>query len=96
MRGTKGYKGGTRKLFRKSTRQKGMTPLGRLLRRYAPGEEVVIMINSAIAKGQPHRRYQGKVGKIIEKRGRAYVVAVNNGNARKQLIVRPEHLVPHK
>lgn len=41
----------------------------------------------------PHRRYQGKVGKIIGKRGRAYLVSVTLGDKEKVIIVRPEHLV---
>jgi len=73
-----------------------MVPLGRLLREYKAGDQVDIIIDSSIPKGQPHKRFHGKVGRIVEKRGRAYVVLVYNGNAEKQLIVRPEHLVPHK
>ena len=96
MKGTRGYKSGTRKLLRKHTRSKGMIPLGRLLREYAPGEKVSIIIDSSVAKGQPHKRFYGKVGEVREKRGRAYVVLVYDGGLRKQLIVRPEHLVPHK
>jgi len=82
--------------MRKHTRSKGMVPLGRLLREYKAGDRVDIIIDSAMPKGQPHKRFHGKVGRIVEKRGRAYVVLVNNGNAEKTLIVRPEHLVPHK
>jgi large subunit ribosomal protein L21e len=73
-----------------------MIPLGRLLREYAPGDKVNIIIDSSVAKGQPHKRFHGKVGQVREKRGRAYVVMVMLGEAEKQLIVRPEHLVPHK
>jgi large subunit ribosomal protein L21e len=96
MKGTRGYKTGTRKLLRKHIRSKGMVPLGRLLREYAPGDKVNIIIDSSVAKGQPHKRFHGKVGQVREKRGRAYVVMVKLGEAEKQLIVRPEHLVPHK
>jgi large subunit ribosomal protein L21e len=73
-----------------------MMPLGRLLREYAPGEKVNILIDSSTAKGQPHKRFHGKVGQVREKRGRAYVVMVKDGGLEKTLIVRPEHLVPHK
>ncbi|WXG42999.1 MAG: 50S ribosomal protein L21e [Promethearchaeati archaeon SRVP18_Atabeyarchaeia-1] len=96
MKGTRGYKNGTRKLLRKHIRSKGMIPLGRMLREYSPGEKVNIIIDSSIAKGQPHKRFHGKVGEITEKRGRAYVVLVKDGNLEKQVIARPEHLVPHK
>jgi large subunit ribosomal protein L21e len=44
----------------------------------------------------PHRRYHGKVGRIISKRGRSYEVSVTQGDAIKEIIVRPEHLYLHK
>jgi large subunit ribosomal protein L21e len=96
MKGTRGYKTGTRKLLRKHIRSKGMIPLGRLLREYAPGEKVNIIIDSSIAKGQPHKRFHGKVGVVRERRGRAYVIMIKDGEKEKQLIVRPEHMVPQK
>jgi large subunit ribosomal protein L21e len=73
-----------------------MIPLGRLLREYTVGQKVDVIIDPSVAKGQPHRRFHGKVGTILEKRGRAYVVGLKDGEKPKQLIVRPEHLVPHK
>jgi large subunit ribosomal protein L21e len=73
-----------------------MIPLGRLLREYTIGQKVDVIIDPSVAKGQPHRRFHGKVGTILEKRGRAYVVGLKDGEKPKQLIVRPEHLVPHK
>jgi large subunit ribosomal protein L21e len=44
----------------------------------------------------PHKRYHGKVGTVIEKRGRSYVVSVAQGKAVREIIVRPEHLEPYK
>jgi len=43
----------------------------------------------------PHRRYFGRVGVIVERRGRSYVVNVPVGDAVKELVIRPEHLRPH-
>jgi large subunit ribosomal protein L21e len=45
-----------------------------------------------VHKGQPHPRFHGKTGKIADKRGQAYIVAINDGNKAKKLIIRPEHL----
>ena len=39
-----------------------------------------------------HPRFNGKTGKIIEKRGRSYVVEIYDGSVRKQIFARPEHL----
>jgi large subunit ribosomal protein L21e len=70
--------------------------ISKLLYEYQPGNQVVIMIDSSVAKGMPHKRYYGKVGTIISKRGKSYIVSVTQGDATKKIIVRPEHLEPYK
>jgi large subunit ribosomal protein L21e len=95
MRKSKGYRAKTRTLLKKKPREKGKIGLSKILREYASGDKVVIKIDSSVHKGMPHRRYHGRIGVIAEKRGRAYVVNVTQGNATKQIIVRPEHLEPH-
>jgi large subunit ribosomal protein L21e len=89
---SKGYRHSTRKLFKKSPRDKGLQPLGRLLTKYKVGDQVLIKIDPAIQKGMPHRRYHGKFGVISEVRGRAYVIKIKTGNTTKQIIARPEHV----
>ena len=42
----------------------------------------------------PHPRFNGKIGEIIGRQGRAYVVQIRDGNKIKRLIVRSEHLRP--
>jgi len=59
---------------------------------YEPGAKVVLNIDSALLRGMPHRRYQGLVGEIVEKRGRGYIVAVRLGSKLKKLSVLPEHI----
>jgi len=59
------------------------------------GDKVVVKIDPSVHKGMPHRRYQGKVGLIVQKKGRSYVVNVTQGDAVKEIIVRPEHLEPY-
>jgi len=89
---TKGYRSRTRKLFSKKSRDKGMPSLSYLLREYEPGEKVSLFINSTIHKGQPHKRYHGKTGTIIGRRGRAYLISFNIGGSEKIVISRPEHI----
>ncbi len=60
-----------------------------------PGEKVVVHMDASIHKGMPHRRYHGKIGVIMEKRGRAYVLHVAQGKSSREIIVRPEHMKPH-
>lgn len=63
-----------------------------LLTEHNVGEKVVIHLDSAQHKGQPHRRYHGKQGTIAELRGRAYVVRVEDGSKTRKIIARPEHI----
>lgn len=95
MRKSKGYRARTRKLLKKKPRERGKIKISRLLRDYDPGNSVVIKIDPSVQKGMPHRRYHGKVGKIVGKRGRSYIVSVTQGEAVKEIIVRPEHLEPY-
>ena len=71
-----------------------MQPLGRLLHEYEEGEKVVVKIDSAIHKGMPHPRYQGRVGVVTEKRGRAYIIRMPEGGKVRNLIILPEHITP--
>jgi large subunit ribosomal protein L21e len=89
-----GYRVGSRKLMTKKTRQRGMPSLGKLLQTYNEGDRVDIIIDSAIHGGQPHRRYHGRVGIILGRRGRSYEVTTTLGKKTKLLIIRPEHLRP--
>jgi large subunit ribosomal protein L21e len=96
MKKSKGYRSATRHLLKKQPREHGKMRLSKLLHEYPPGTSVVVKIDSSVQKGMPHRRYHGKVGTIINKRGRSYVLSVPQGNAVKEIIVRPEHLEPCK
>jgi len=75
-------------------REKGLAPLSRIIYPYREGDKVSIVIDPSVHKGMPHRRYHGKVGTIIGRRGKAYVIKVNLGDKEKTLIVRPQHIRP--
>ena len=92
----RGFRHRTRSLFRRRVRERGKTGLSKILREYALGDRVLVRINPSIHKGMPHRRFHGKIGVVGERRGRAYVVNVSQGDAVKEIIVRPEHLEPVK
>lgn len=79
----------------KNPRERGKTTLTKILHGYEAGEKVVVKIDSSVQKGIPHRRFHGRVGVVISKRGRSYVVHVPQGDATKEIIVRPEHLTPY-
>jgi large subunit ribosomal protein L21e len=82
--------------LKKEHKERGKIKMSKLLQEYQPGNRVVVRIDPSIQKGMPHRRFHGKTGTVTEKRGRSYVVTVPQGNAVKEIIVRPEHIEPFK
>ena len=96
MRRSKGYYTGARRFLTKKPREKGKPKLGKLLIDYEAGSQVIIKMNSSVQKSLPHKRFHGKIGTVLEKRGRGYVVSVADGDAVKKIIVRSEHLEPYK
>ena len=82
--------------MKKDHKERGKIRMSKLLQEYQPGNRVVVRIDPSIQKGMPHRRFHGKTGTVTEKRGRSYVVTVPQGNAVKEIIVRPEHIEPFK
>ena len=95
VKAPKGFRHRTRKLLKKHIRERGaIPPLSLLMHEYKPGDKVYIVINPSIMKGMPHRRYHGKVGTVVGKRGKAYIIQLRVGSKVKTLFVRPEHLRP--
>jgi large subunit ribosomal protein L21e len=91
---SKGLHSRSRKLLKLNPRERGKITLSKILYNYKDGEKVVVKINPSVQKGMPHRRFQGRTGVIITKRGRSYVVHVQDHTVTKEIIVRPEHLKP--
>ncbi|MHC1591979.1 MAG: 50S ribosomal protein L21e [Candidatus Helarchaeales archaeon] len=89
-----GYKSRhTRGVFKKKVRERGMSPLGRtVLQNYEIGDYVDIVIDPSVQKGQPHFRFHGRTGKVIEKRGRALVIEIKDGKKKKTVISRIDHV----
>jgi large subunit ribosomal protein L21e len=96
MTKSKGYRARTRHLLKKEPRERGKLRLSKLLYEYQPGNRVIIRIDPSVQKGMPHRRYHGRVGVVMDKRGQSYIVSVTQGEATKEIIVRPEHLEPYR
>ncbi|MEM3133315.1 MAG: 50S ribosomal protein L21e [Candidatus Caldarchaeum sp.] len=90
----------TSKGFRRKSRGKLLKPRGSrsgpapdvYLRDYKPGDRVLIAIEPSVHKGSPHRRYHGRVGEVVEKRGRGYVVQVRLGSKVRKLCLLPDHI----
>ncbi len=92
MKRSKGFRSKTRYKLKKSIRPVRANPITKRIQTFNEDDLVHIIIDPSIHKGQPHPRFHGKTGKVTEKRGRAYIVEINDGNKAKKLIIRPEHL----
>jgi len=89
---SRGSRSKTRYKLKKSIRVSRANPITKKIQTFDQSDLVHIIIDPSVQKGQPHPRFHGKTGKVSERRGRAYIVEINDGNKAKRLIVRPEHL----
>ena len=92
MQRSRGFKSRSRKKLTKKTRPGRANPITRRLQQFENGDMVHIIIDPSIQKGQPHSRFHGKTAKVVDKKGKAYILALKDGNKAKELIVTPEHL----
>jgi large subunit ribosomal protein L21e len=92
MRRSRGFRSKTRYKLKKTVRAGRSNPITKKIQTFQENDLVHIIIDPSVQKGQPHPRFHGKTGKVSDKRGRAYLVDIYDGNKGKKLIVRPEHL----
>lgn len=86
----------TRYKFKKELRRRGLPPVTSVIQKFTVGQNVHIVCEPSIQKGMPHRRFHGKTGTVVGRRGRAWVLAIRDGNAEKIVIARPQHLKAQK
>jgi len=85
--------GPRRRTRRKFGQKSGFRPtITKFLTQYSEGQQVVIMQEPSSHKGMPFRRFRGRSGYIVGKRGKAYIVEIQDGNSVKRVISRAEHL----
>merc|ERR1712038_399015 len=77
MTNPKGYRRGTRYMFSKRFRHRGLEHLSTYLKTYKLGDIVDIKGNGAIQKGMPHKVYHGKTGRVYNVTQHAVGVIVN-------------------
>jgi large subunit ribosomal protein L21e len=65
-----------------------------LLREYQIGQQALVIIDPRQHKGLPHRRYHGKVGRVINVGRRSVTLHIKLGNKTKTLITRLDHIKP--
>ncbi|KAI6179887.1 60S ribosomal protein L21 [Aphelenchoides besseyi] len=93
-----GYRRGTRYMFARDFRKRGVEPLSTFYRTYKRGDIVTIKGNGAFHKGMPHKVYHGKTGRVFNVTQHALGVIVNkrvrNRIIPKRINVRVEHVKP--
>ena len=77
MTNTKGYRRGTRYLFSRQFRKKGMIPLSTYMKQYKRGDIVDVKGMGTVQKGMPHKVYHGRTGRVYNVTQHAVGVIVN-------------------
>lgn len=88
---SRGSRRGTRRKLKKEVRRK--LTIAPYLQEFKTNDRVVIKLDPSSHRGMPDPVFEGRTGKIIERRGRAYVVELKIGGKIKKVIARPEHLI---
>lgn len=86
----------TRYKLKKTVRERGLSPVSKAIQEFEDGQMVHIDIDPSVQKGMPNAKFQGKTGKVLGQRGRAYLLQVRDGNSMKEVISLPQHLKPQK
>jgi len=83
---------GPHRRTREKFRRTGKIPINKFIKQFNIGDRIVIDIESSSLNGMPFKRFQGLSGKVIDKRGRAYLIEIKDGNKTKTVITKPEHI----
>ncbi|HUW43177.1 MAG TPA: 50S ribosomal protein L21e [Thermoplasmata archaeon] len=96
VKASKGTRSRTRHMMSKPPRKRGLNSIARCFQKFEVGDKANIIIDPAMHKGQPYKRFHGQTGEIIGKRGAAYILSVQEKGKLKTTIARPEHLKKSK
>ena len=100
MVNTHGKRRGTRYMFSREYKKKGVIPIGTYMIPYKKGDLVDVKGNGAVQKGLPHKAYHGRTGRVfnVSRRGLGVIVnkRVKGRIIAKRINVRVEHVKPSK
>lgn len=82
----------TRYAFTKEKRTRGKISVTRYFQSFNTGDRIYLGVEPAVQKGMYHPNFLGKTGIIKGKRGRCYLVTINDLGKEKTLIVHPVHM----
>ena len=90
---TKKSRGVRHKTRDKLSQKAGFRPrITKFIEEFDEGQMVMVVLEPSSYRGMPHPRFKGKVGHILEKRGKSYIIQIQDGNKTKKLISSPEHI----
>ena len=100
MTNSHGKRRGTRYMFSREYKKKGVIPMNTYMIVYKKGDLVDIKGNGAQQKGMPHKVYHGRTGRIfnVTRRGLGVIVnkRVKGRIFAKRINIRVEHCKPSK
>lgn len=91
VHGSHGFLRRTRNTLRVRPRDRGKISIRRYFQEFKIGEKAAIVIDPRY-KNIPYPKFNGKIGKITKKQGRAYYININDNGRKKDVLVCPEHL----
>jgi len=87
---SKGKRRRTRNLLRIRVGER--IPITKYLQEFKVGDKVMVKPDPSSHRGMPFKRFFGRTGILIDKRGKSYIVKIKDGKKEKVIISRPEHL----
>jgi large subunit ribosomal protein L21e len=83
----------SRKRLKLDIKERGKVNIKKALQSFELGDKVIIDPDSRIQRNLPQRSFFGAVGKVVEKKGKAYTVEVKQqGDCLKRIDVLPVHI----
>ena len=76
---------------RKNVRARGKIPFSRCFQEFDKGDSVSVISERSVTSSFP-KRIQGRTGKIEDKRGKSYMVRINDQKKEKKFLIAPIHL----
>ena len=83
----------TRSKYRKNKDEKGKISIRRYLQQFQSGDRVVLKLEPSVHRGMYFRRFHGKSGTVMSKRGSCYEISIKDGYKQKTVVVHPVHLI---
>ncbi|MBS3086384.1 50S ribosomal protein L21e [Candidatus Pacearchaeota archaeon] len=76
---------------RKKIKTQGKLQLSRYFQEFAPGDSVSVVKEQAVQSSFP-LRIQGRTGTVESRRGKAYMIKIEDGSKEKKFLIEPVHL----